>query len=246
MPRTAAPRTRTDTGPAKPLRSDAQRNRARILAAAETVFAAGGPSASTEEIARLAEVAVGTVFRHFPTKEALIEAVFVDRLNRLADEARALSTADDPGAAFFGFFTEAVGRSVLKHVFTGNLTGTGSELNAVQAAIAKAGKGLRQAMGHLLTRAQRAGAVRGDIGIPELVALVIGAARAMEHTGPDPRMSARILTVVVDGLRPPRHQQEPAPGPDTVAGDQRGELVGPPGASGNAVEARVSMIRHAG
>jgi AcrR family transcriptional regulator len=74
----------------------------------QKVFAVCGPSASTEDIARRAEVAVGTIFRHFPTKAALIEAVFVDRLGGLTSEAEVLSTADDAGAAFFAFFAEAV------------------------------------------------------------------------------------------------------------------------------------------
>jgi AcrR family transcriptional regulator len=80
---------------AKPLRADARRNQARVLETAEAVFAAKGTAASTEEIARQAGVGIGTVFRHFPTKEALLEAVFVGRLRRLADEVDALAAAKD-------------------------------------------------------------------------------------------------------------------------------------------------------
>ena len=187
--------------PQKPLRSDAQRNRARILAAADEVFAACGPSASTEDIARRAEVAVGTIFRHFPTKAALIEAVFVDRLRGLTSEAEVLSTADDAGAAFFAFFAEAVRQAVVKHIFTDAIDGD-EAMSAVWAAIATAGRDLRDAMGGLLSRAQRAGAVRTDVTMTELVGLMIGAARAVEHVGPDARSQARILAVISDGLRP--------------------------------------------
>src|SRR4051812_5490623 len=88
----------------RPPRADALRNRARVLTAAEAVFAARGTSASTEEVAREAGVGIGTVFRHFPTKEALLEAVYVARLRRLAEEADALVSADDAGEAFFTFF----------------------------------------------------------------------------------------------------------------------------------------------
>src|ERR1700680_1105959 len=93
---------------ARPLRADAQRNRARLLDVAEVVFASKGIAASTEEIAREAGVGIGTVFRHFPTKEALLEAVFVRRLEQLAAHADALADAYDPGAAFFTFFSHVV------------------------------------------------------------------------------------------------------------------------------------------
>ena len=92
----------------RPVRADAQRNRARLLDAAERVFALHGVAASTEEIARQAGVGIGTVFRHFPTKEALLEAVFRRRLQQLATHADALANAPDPGAAFFGFVSHVV------------------------------------------------------------------------------------------------------------------------------------------
>ena len=92
----------------KGLRADARRNRARLLAVAEDVFATRGTSASTEDIAAAAGVGIGTLFRHFPTKEALLEAVFVERLRCLADDANRLANAPDAGQAFFVFF-----RSVL-------------------------------------------------------------------------------------------------------------------------------------
>ncbi|MCP9976669.1 TetR/AcrR family transcriptional regulator [Actinomadura madurae] len=80
----------------RPLRADAQRNRAKVLAAAEEVFAVQGTSASTEEVARKAGVGIGTVFRHFPTKESLLEAVLVALLERLAAEAEDLCAARRP------------------------------------------------------------------------------------------------------------------------------------------------------
>ena len=112
----------------RPLRADARRNRARLLDVAEAVFAAKGTSASTEEIAREAGVGIGTVFRHFPTKEALLEAVFVGRLQRLADEAEAHLDADDPGAAFFAFFGSAVEQSATKTAFADALAQAGVDV----------------------------------------------------------------------------------------------------------------------
>src|SRR6266542_3297256 len=97
------PTARTDQA-GRPLRADARANRSRILQVAEEVFGTGGESASTEEVARLAGIGIATVFRHFPTKAALLEAVFVRRLERLRDQARALLNAADPGKAFLGFF----------------------------------------------------------------------------------------------------------------------------------------------
>jgi AcrR family transcriptional regulator len=186
----------------KPLRADARRNRALVLETAEAVFTAKGIAASTEEIARQAGVGIGTVFRHFPTKEALLEAIIVGRLRRLADEAESLSTADDPGAALFAFFTRAVDQSSTKIAFVDALASSGVD---VDDAIAEVGHDLRQAMGRLLSRAQRAGAVRDDVGVNELIALLAGTSRAAEFAGWDRDTTARTLAVVFDGLR----RQEP-------------------------------------
>lgn len=183
---------------ARPLRADARRNRARVLAAAEEVFAAAGTGASTEEIARRAGVGIGTVFRHFPTKEALLEAVFLGRLERLADEARGLAGADDPGAAFFGFFQRVVDHAATKNAFADALAEGGIDL---ADATTEVGRDLQDALAVLLERAQAAGAVRSDVGVPELKALLVGASRALELAD-DPAVRARTVRVVLDGLRP--------------------------------------------
>jgi AcrR family transcriptional regulator len=182
----------------KPLRADAQRNRALVLETAEAVFAARGMSASTEEIARQAGVGIGTVFRHFPTKEALLETIIIGRLRRLAGEAESLSTADDPGAALFAFFTHAVEQSATKIAFVDALAGAGVD---VENAISHVGQDLHRALDKLLTRAQQAGAVRDDVGVTELIALLAGASRAAEHAGWNDDITARTLAVVFDGLR---------------------------------------------
>jgi AcrR family transcriptional regulator len=99
------PAGRRETGGGGPaLRADARANRARILDVAEEVFGQGGESASTEEVARLAGVGIATVFRHFPTKAALLEAVLARRFGRLREHAEELLGAGDPGQAFAGFF----------------------------------------------------------------------------------------------------------------------------------------------
>jgi AcrR family transcriptional regulator len=179
-------------------RADALRNRARVLAAAEAVFAARGTSASTEEVAREAGVGIGTVFRHFPTKETLLEAVYVAQLARLADEAEALVSAQDAGAAFFTFFAHVVGHAATKNAFSAALTEAGID---VRETAAETGQGLKRALAALLARAQEAGAVRGDVGLAEVMTLLVGASQAAERVGGDRGVRDRALAVVFDGLR---------------------------------------------
>jgi AcrR family transcriptional regulator len=186
------------TSSKRPLRADALRNRARVLDAAEAVFAAHGTSASTEEVAREAGVGIGTVFRHFPTKEALLEAVFVARLRRLAGEAEALASADDPGEAFFAFFGHVVAHAASKNAFSAALAEAGVD---VAETTAETGQELKRALGVLLTRAQETGAVRRDVALPEVMTLLVGASQAAEHVGGDAGVRDRALAVVFDGLR---------------------------------------------
>lgn len=185
-------------GGGRPLRADALRNRARVLEAAEVVFAASGTTASTEEVAREARVGIGTVFRHFPTKEALLEAVYVGRLQRLATEAETLASAADAGEAFFAFFGHVVGHATTKNTFGDALTEAGID---VRETTAEVGHELKRALAALLARAQEAGAVRPDVGLPEVMTLLVGASRAAEHSGDDGVVRDRALAVVLDGLR---------------------------------------------
>ncbi len=183
---------------ARPPRADALRNRTKVLEAAETVFASRGTSASTEAVAREAGVGIGTVFRHFPTKESLLEAVYIARLRRLAEEADALASVEDPGAAFFTFFTRVVGHAATKNAFSAALAEAGVDVEQTAAEI---GQELKRALGALLTAAQEAGAVRADIGLPEVLMLLVGASQAAERVGADREVRDRALSVVLDGLR---------------------------------------------
>jgi AcrR family transcriptional regulator len=183
----------------RPLRADARRNRALLLEAAERVVAARGVSASTEEVARAAGVGVGTLFRHFPTKEALLEAVYRARLGRLAEQARELATAADAGAAFFDFFRRVVAQSTSKVAIADALAEVGID---VRTSAAEAGHDLSDALTTLLVRAQHAHAVRPDIGIADLMAVLVGASRAVEHAATDD-VRGRLIDIVLDGLRPP-------------------------------------------
>ncbi|MEV4255154.1 helix-turn-helix domain-containing protein [Spirillospora sp. NPDC049652] len=182
--------------PAKPLRADAARNRAKVLGAARDVFAELGTAASTEEVAKRAGVGIGTVFRHFPTKESLLEAVLGEILAGFAEQARLRTESADPGGAFFDFFQLVVGESATKNAVSAELTGAGVDTRADGAEVRQE---LRGALGVLLTRAQEAGAVRADVGLGEVLALLAGTSQATEKL--DVAMRGRVLDVVFDGLR---------------------------------------------
>ncbi|MFB9235983.1 TetR/AcrR family transcriptional regulator, partial [Plantactinospora siamensis] len=200
----AQPRARADRAPAgaadRPLRADARRNRARLLTVAEQVIADRGAGVSTEEIARTAGVGIGTLFRHFPTKEDLLTAVYAERLRGVADKAAELADAQDAGAALRGLLTYVVGRSAVKNTLVAALAAAGVDPEDDETGAAK--RRYTTVLAGLLDRAQRAGAVRADVGLPELHALIVGASRTAELT-PDPTVRARALAVVLDGLRPP-------------------------------------------
>jgi len=189
---------RPETG-GRPQRVDARTNRGRILDVAEEVFGKGGRSASTEEVARLAGVGIATVFRHFPTKAALVEAVLVRRFDRLREHAEALLDTADAGTAFFDFFSHLVADAATKiaigealHDLTGDTDG-----DAAQASL-----GLRRAFGALLWRAQQAGAVRDDAELPEVYALLVATSRAATQAHLGEEVRGRMLAIVFDGLRP--------------------------------------------
>ncbi|WP_433162379.1 TetR/AcrR family transcriptional regulator [Kribbella sp. CA-247076] len=180
------------------MRADARDNRARIMTAADEVFGRS-PTASTDDVAKLAGVGIATVFRHFPTKIDLLEAVLTLRLERLRDRAIELADSNHPGEAFFGFFTQVVAESASKLAIAEALTAAGS---VAGAEAKKAGAGLREAFNTLLTRAQEEGIVRRDARLTEVYALLIGASRGATAAGLEQEGRERLLAIVFDGLRP--------------------------------------------
>lgn len=169
------------------MRADAQRNRARILDAAEEVFAAHGSAASTEEVARRAGVAIGTVFRHFPTKDDLLTAIMKRMLAATVEQAGTLRGPD----GLFTFFAWVVARAAEQRTV---ITLTGVDLEAVMG-------GLREAVAGLLEQAQSAGTVRADVAPPEVIALLTGLCHGALQGGWDEALQDRTLTVVFAGLR---------------------------------------------
>jgi AcrR family transcriptional regulator len=192
--RTSSPETSDST---RTLRADARRNRARILEAAEQVFSEKGASASTEEVASSAGVAIGTIFRHFPTKDDLLRALMKELLQRLTDEVSSLNTDGDPATALFTFFTRMVEQAAAKKTVVDLLAQTG-----INVQVADPVQALRQGIQALLIRAQQAGAVRDDVQIAEVMALLTSTCQGALHAGWDHDLQHRTLTIVFNGLRP--------------------------------------------
>ncbi|MFJ9854819.1 TetR/AcrR family transcriptional regulator [Streptomyces sp. NPDC101150] len=184
--------------PPTALRADARRNRARVLKAAQEAFATEGPAAPLDEIARLAGVGAGTVYRHFPTKEALFEAVILSRVQEYVEAARELITDQDPGKALFTFIQRMIHEGGLKKDLADALTGAGCDVTGALSGVTKE---LNDSVEALLVRAQEAGAVRDDIGITELMTIIASAFLANRaHVG-DTALHQRVVTVILDGLR---------------------------------------------
>jgi AcrR family transcriptional regulator len=182
----------------KPLRADAARNRAKVLTAAQEAFAAEGLAVPLDEIARRAGVGAGTVYRHFPTKEALFEAVMLDRVTRLVDYARSLATAKDPSAAFFEFAHRMiVGAAASQDLVDAILAADLDEASLIVAAK----RDLNQAGAKLLARAQRNGAVRKDIRVDELMILFSGTVMALRQRPGEAHLQELVFEVLRDGLR---------------------------------------------
>jgi AcrR family transcriptional regulator len=172
------------------LRADALRNRARILDAAEAVFAESGPRGSTEEVARRAGVAIGTVFRHFPTKNDLLAAIMKRLLVRLVEDAG----RHDLGT----FFAHMVAQAAAKKTVVDLLAGDGVDIRLPDVVAP-----LKQAVGKLLQQAQDAGTVADHVQLPEVMALLTSVCQGALHGGWDHQLQARTLAIISAGLRRP-------------------------------------------
>ena len=199
--------------PARPLRADAERNRRRVLDVAQQVFATEGLSVPIDEIARRAGLGVGTLYRHFPTKEALFAAIVVTRMEDVVADARAHLGSDAPGEAFFAFLVRMVDDWRQKKDFIEALTSAGADLEPVKHAKHE----LHRVLGELLERAQDAGAVREDISIQEIMALVAGAVGSLDRHGISTKGRDRMLAIIFDGLRKPKAAPKATPKPKPKA-----------------------------
>jgi len=177
-------------------RADAVRNRERVLEAAKAVFSAGGSEASLEAVAKRAGVGIGTLYRHFPTREALFEAVYRREVEQLGELAEQLKTAKDP--------VEALRRWLHSNVeFVATKKGMLAALAlAVQNSelYAYSLDRLTKAVGSLLTRAVAAGEIRDDISPEDVLRALIGMCYMHDQPGWQATV-LRLLDVFVDGLR---------------------------------------------
>jgi AcrR family transcriptional regulator len=183
----------------RPQRADARRNRKRVLGAARKCFAQDGLEAQIDDIARAAGLGVGTVYRHFPTKEGLIEALAADRFDRLAEKAHEALEASDPWEGFCEFMRYSAEIQAGDRALTEVM---GSRPEMMEAAASAAG--LFEPMAKLVRRAQRSGAMRRDAHPEDVPALVCALGRVTNPAARGPRMDwERLVAIMLDGLRAP-------------------------------------------
>ncbi len=184
----------------RPMRADAQRNYTRLLDAATAAFLEhGADDVSLEEIARRAGVGIGTLYRHFPTRQALLEAVYRDQVDLLSRRAEKLLGAESPGDALADWLRALVKFSSTKRSLTTALLAT---LGKDSDLLFSCGQRIRGAAESLLARGQQAGVVRPDADAGDLIRLVHAVNIATERRPTDPGQADRMLALILDGLRP--------------------------------------------
>ncbi|GIJ54898.1 TetR family transcriptional regulator [Virgisporangium aurantiacum] len=180
-----------------PMRADARRNYERLVTAARQAFTEDGAAAYLDDIARRANVGPGTLYRHFPTREALLAAVYRGDVDAMADRARDLAAELPPAEALHAWL-----RLQLDYIKAKK--GLGSAVKAMLAddseTLAWCKDTMRGALGGLLGSAQDAGLVRTDVDATTVLRLVHGVGLASEAA---PEDADRLLSIVLDGLRPP-------------------------------------------
>ncbi|MCZ0981046.1 helix-turn-helix domain containing protein [Streptomyces diastatochromogenes] len=179
------------------MRADARRNHERLLVEARAAFAEQGADAPLEEVARRAGVGIGTLYRHFPTRADLLNAVFQEALAELLDRSRR-PESDEPCRALVEWL-----RAVIAHA--GEYRGLAHALMSAShdrsSALARCSDPLRAAGERLLGRAQEAGQVRADVSIGDLMQLTNAIALAAEQCPEDPELADRLLALTLRGLK---------------------------------------------
>lgn len=179
------------------MRADARRNYERLLTQARIAFAEHGTGASLEEVARAAGVGIGTLYRHFPNRHALMSAVFEEAVNDLLARSRALLDAPQPCTALVTWL-----REIITHAgeYRGLSRALMSASQDASSALARCSDPMREAGQALLSRAQRAGAVRQDVSMADLLQLTNAIALAAEETPSDPGLADRLLRLTLRGI----------------------------------------------
>ena len=179
----------------RPKRADALRNYEKVLSAAREAFAEGGESTSLEEIARRAGVGIGTLYRNFPNRQALLEALYVGEVEGICRLAAELEDDLDPWEALSSWFEHFIGYIATKRALASELT---NYLDP-DAPLFTGCRALLFAAGEpLLKRAQEAGAVRPDVSIGDVIQMVVGIAKIPTS---EPGQAEHIVRIALDGLR---------------------------------------------
>ncbi|MEV7865822.1 helix-turn-helix domain-containing protein [Streptomyces sp. NPDC088124] len=208
MSRRTVPAPPPGDAPPRPLRADAERNRRRIIAAAQQVFARRGLDVTLDDIAHHAGVGVGTIYRRFANREELIEAIFDTEIQRVIGIAEEALTHEDPWDGLVHFFTmssqDFADDRGLREVL---MVGTHGK-----DRVAAARERLSPAVGAVMERAQRDGSLRGDIEVTDfpLIQIMLGAATQLTHAV-SPDLWQRYLTLILDSLRTSREAPTPLP-----------------------------------
>jgi len=199
--------------PDRELRRDAVRNRDLLLAAARHLFAERGVDVPLEEIARQAGVSIGTLYNRFPTRAALVEAVFTDRMERTTRLAHAAASAADPWEGFAGFVTGVCELQATDRGFS-QVAARGL---AASPASAQARNDALAVMADVMARAQAFGQLRNDVTVEDLALFVWAISRTLEMTSAvAPRLWRRHLALLLDGFR--AEGAHPLPEPPMPAG----------------------------
>jgi AcrR family transcriptional regulator len=186
------------TSAERPLRRDAELNRQRLLAAARKVFAVRGLAVTLDDIAHHAGLGVGTVYRRFPTKEALVEALFEDRLDQLVELAEQAVESADSWQGFAAFLTATAEMHVSDRGMREVLLATGYGRDRVARVRAR----LIEPVASLIARAQADGYLRADLQAQDVPIMQLMIGEVAQYTADvDPQLWRRYLTVLLDGLR---------------------------------------------
>ncbi|MEW1658225.1 MULTISPECIES: helix-turn-helix domain-containing protein [unclassified Streptomyces] len=213
-------------GRSTPLRVDAQRNLEHVLRAAREVFGELGYGAPMEDVARRARVGVGTVYRRFPSKDVLVRRIAEEETSRLTEQARtALGQEDDPWSALARFLRTSVASGAGRLLPPGILrVGPGEERVpdggtaarvplqrvapgedgpriAAEADETPGGQALLEVVGRLVERARAAGALRADVTVSDVLLVIATGAPALPDPGQQQAASARLLEILLEGLR---------------------------------------------
>jgi AcrR family transcriptional regulator len=216
-----AEETSQDAAGERPLRRDAERNRQRILVAAAEVYTERGLDATLDEVARAAGVGIGTVYRRFPDKEALVAALFRERIDNLVTVAEEACAAPDPWQAvvsYLEYATAAMAGDIgLRQLM---MFGTYD-----RDQVCYAGDRMRPVITKLVARAQASGDLRRDFAATDVKMIAFMLASLAEYAAAvTPEVWRRYLAMLIDGLRPSRGDASPLPVPAPTA-QELGELM---------------------